>query len=233
MADVISYDSDDYTAEYELPTELPADPIGELQRWLDEAAAAKDKPNPNSMALATVDGDGRPSVRIVLCKKIVSDPGYIVFFTNYNSRKGRELDARPVASAVFHWDTMERQVRVEGTVVRSPGDESDAYFESRRVDRRVGAWASDQSEPIESRDAMLERVAETLMKFGVVSDDGPTAPIPRPPHWGGYRLVVSAIELWIGGPGRIHDRARWTRSVEVSADGVIDASPWSSTRLQP
>ena len=163
------------------------------------------------MALATATPDGRPSVRVVLCKLLVADPGYVVFFTNYQSHKGSELAANPRAAAVFHWDAFGRQVRLEGPIVRSPGTEGDAYFASRALDSRIGAWASLQSQPLDSRKTLLKRVAIEAARFGTH--------VPRPPHWGGYRLWPENVELWIEGPFRVHDRARWTRTLEPQADG--------------
>jgi pyridoxamine 5'-phosphate oxidase len=176
------------------------------------------------MSVATATPDGRPSVRVVLCKHLIVDPGYVVFFTNYHSRKGSELDANPRAAAVLHWDAFGRQVRLEGCIVKSPADESDEYFASRALDSRIGAWASLQSQPLDSRKTLLKRVAAEAARFGTH--------VPRPPHWGGYRLWPETVELWIEGPFRVHDRARWTRTVEPQGDGCA-AGPWSATRLFP
>jgi pyridoxamine 5'-phosphate oxidase len=207
-----------------LPTTLPTDPMPLFAQWFEEARAARAQPNPDAMALATVDGEGRPSVRIVLCKKLVTDPGYLVFFTNYESRKGLELAARPRAAAVFHWDSLGRQLRVEGPVLRSPPDESDEYFASRALDSRIGAWASLQSQPLPSRATLMKRVAAEAARFRVH--------VPRPPHWGGFRLWPEAVEFWIEGPFRVHDRARWQRSL-VPQEAGYAAGPWSATRLYP
>jgi pyridoxamine 5'-phosphate oxidase len=187
------------------------------------------------MVLATVDAHGQPSARVVLCKQIVPEPGYIVFYTNYQSRKGRDLDGNPRAAVVFHWDYRHRQLRAEGRVEPAPERDSDAYFATRPWQSRLGAWASHQSEPVESRRAMAENVAAAARRFGIPYG-GPGTPeprdvsvdVPRPPHWGGYRLVVDAIELWVEGEFRIHDRARWTRGA-----GRSEGAQWSATRLQP
>lgn len=213
-----------------LPDPLPAEPMALFRAWFDEAQAARAQPNPNAMTLATATPDGAPSARIVLCKEILREPEALVFYTNYDSRKGRDLRANPRAAAVFHWDTFDRQVRIEGSIEQSPAAESDAYFASREWQKRVGAWASRQSEPLASRDELAQRVLETVLELGldpVALLNGQPLPIPRPPHWGGFRLIPLAIELWVGGPGRIHDRARWTRA----ADGHGGA--WSATRLFP
>lgn len=184
---------------------------------------------------ATIDPDGRPSARVVLCKELVEKDGYLVFYTNYRGRKGRALEANPRAAAVLHWDHFDRQVRVEGPVVRSPAAESDAYFHSRRWESRVGAWASDQSEPIASRAALLAKVQSTARELGVdlaAGVAGQPVEIERPPHWGGYRLWFDRVELWCGGVGRVHDRAAWTRALTPAGEG-FRAGPWSATRLQP
>jgi len=207
-----------------LPSTLPADPMPLFQEWFDGARKARAQPNPDAMALATASADGQPSVRVVLCKKLVADPGFVVFFTNYDSRKGRELGANPRAAAVFHWDAFGRQARVEGRIVMSPGDESDEYFASRALDSRIGAWASLQSQPLDSRRTLLKRVAAEAARFATH--------VPRPPHWGGYRLWPETVELWIEGPFRVHDRARWTRALAERGDGFAPG-PWSATRLFP
>jgi pyridoxamine 5'-phosphate oxidase len=207
-----------------LPSSLPADPMPLFQEWFDGVRHARSQPNPDGMALATATPDGRPSVRVVLCKILVADPGYVVFFTNYESRKGSELAANPRAAAVFHWDAFGRQVRLEGPIVRSPGPEGDAYFASRALDSRIGAWASLQSQPLDSRKTLLKRVAIEAARHGTH--------VPRPPHWGGYRLWPEQVELWIEGPFRVHDRARWTRTLEPQGDGFAPG-PWQATRLFP
>jgi pyridoxamine 5'-phosphate oxidase len=215
-----------------LPEPLPSNPLEVAARWLAQAWADKNQPNPNAMVLATVDANGQPSARVVLCKEIVAEPGYIVFHTNYRSRKGGELSSNPRAAAVFHWDHVHRQVRVEGQVETLPAAESDAYFRSRAWQSRLGAWASQQSQPLASHDALKTAIAAAAKRFGI-DYAGPgspepetvTADIPRPPNWGGYRLRACAVELWVEGAFRIHDRALWKRSQPEGA--------WSATRLQP
>jgi pyridoxamine 5'-phosphate oxidase len=214
-----------------LPEPLPANPLILASQWLADALARGAQPNPNAMVLATVDPQGRPSARVVLCKDLVADPGFIVFYTNYRSRKGTELTGNPHAAAVFHWDTMHRQVRIEGPVEVMSAADNDAYFETRAWQSRLGAWASQQSQPVESRAAMAAAVAREAKRLGIAYG-GPgtpepeqvTAAVPRPPHWGGFRLRAEAVELWVEGEFRIHDRARWTRS---------QAAAWAATRLQP
>ena len=221
-----------------LPEILPPDPLAVLKQWMAESWQRRLQPNPNAMVLATSEADGRPSARVVLCKDIVAQPGYLVFFTNYLSRKGQQLARNPRAAAVIHWDALHRQVRIEGPVVQAPPNDSDAYFASRPWQSRVGAWASQQSEPVASREILRKAVASTAARFGVpdptqAQDDTGEHTIPRPPHWGGYRLWADSVELWVEGEGRIHDRARWTRELEPRTDGPFSAGPWSATRLQP
>lgn len=207
---------------------LPKEPLALLGRWLDEARSQAVQRNPGAMALATADADGRPSLRTVLCRGFDAETGFVVFYTNRRSQKGRELAARPRAAAQFHWDALQRQARLEGPVVPSPDEESDAYFAGRPRLAQIAAWASDQSEPLASRQALLERLARTAERFGGAA--GPS--LPRPLHWGGYRLFAERIELWVGAEGRAHDRARWERSLEPEGEGFV-GGPWSVTRLQP
>jgi pyridoxamine 5'-phosphate oxidase len=189
------------------------------------------------MVLATVDARGYPSARVVLCKEINPQPGAILFYTNYRSRKGRELEANGRAAVVFHWDHRHRQVRAEGLAEPLSEAENDAYFRTRAWQSRLGAWASEQSEPVASRRALSAAVAAAALRFGIpfegpgaVEPNDVAVDVPRPPHWGGYRLRPEAVELWVEGEFRIHDRARWTRSLDAR-DGV--AAEWSVTRLQP
>ena len=218
---------------------LPADPLAVVREWLAQAQAAHTQPNPNSMVLATSSRDGRPSARVVLCKDVVPQPGYIVFYTNYLSAKGRQLKDNPRAAAVMHWDALHRQVRIEGPVVLAPGEDSDTYFATRAWQSRIGAWASEQSEPIASRNQLLEAVTETARRFGAPTpgspgaDDSLKVTIPRPPHWGGYRLWADTVELWVEGAARIHDRARWQRTLRFTSGSSFKADAWVATRLQP
>jgi pyridoxamine 5'-phosphate oxidase len=182
--------------------------------------------------LSTVDEHGTPDARVVLCKHLVSDPGYVVFFTNYESRKGKQLIARPIATVVFHWDALHRQARMTGRVIKSPSAESDSYFNSRPVGNRIGAWASQQSQPLASRAQLTKQVSEAEQRFGVNSNDA-SGIVPRPPHWGGFRLWPESVELWIEAPGRIHDRALWRRNLTMQDEFTFDCGPWTSTRLNP
>jgi pyridoxamine 5'-phosphate oxidase len=194
--------------------DVDPNPFRQFDKWFKQAVDAQ-LPEPNTMTLATVDARGRPSARIVLIKGV--DERGFVFFTNYESRKGRELAENPHASLLFYWIELERQVRIDGTVVKTSDAESDAYYVSRPLGSRIGAWASEQSKVIESRALLEAREREFSAQYG----ENP----PRPPHWGGYRLIPDAIEFWQGRPSRLHDRLLYTRS-----SGSVD---WTIDRLSP
>ena len=190
------------------------DPFAIARRWLGEAEQAE--PNdPNAIALATVGEGGLPNVRMVLLKEI--EPGAFVFYTNYESVKAREMDAAGAAAFVMHWKSLRRQIRVRGTVTRENGPQADDYYRSRSLPSRLGAWASAQSRPLKSRAALMLEVAKVAAAKGVDP--------PRPPFWGGYRLVPVEIEFWADGANRLHDRFRWSRP----APDV----PWEVIRLSP
>jgi len=223
-----------------LPAELPDNPMSWAEAWLNEAIHRSVQRNPNTMSLATVADDGQVSARVVLCKAFVVDPGYVVFYTNYRSRKIVELQSNPKVAATFHWDALGRQIRLECAAVLSPPDESDTYFATRDWGSQIGAWGSDQSSPLTSRQALKEQVLERARALGVdvsddlqslASDDKPD--ISRPTHWGGVRLWPHTIELWIEGTDRIHDRASWRRSMSAVGDHDFVTGAWTGTRLQP
>lgn len=174
----------------------PADPIAQLKSWLEDAKRTG-LPNPNAMTLATVDPDGRPSARIVLLKGL--DQRGAVFFTNFESRKGAALKAHPRAALLFHWDALNRQARIEGSVTLVTPAESDAYFASRPRESRIAAWASDQSRPARDRVELEKRYEQVQQRFA--GED-----VPRPPHWGGFRVSLDSIEFWQGHEFRMHDR---------------------------
>jgi len=208
--------------------------------WLEEAVEKKVQRNPNSMTAITVSENGQPSGRVVLCKDFVADPGYLVFYTNYRSDKVRDLDSNGGVALVFHWDVFGRQVRIEGEAVHSPAEESDAYFATRDWGSQLGAWGSDQSAPLESRAALVAQVSRRAVKLGlgaaknlksIAVSDRPV--IQRPSHWGGIRVWARRIELWIEGTDRIHDRARWDRSLERTGDDTFTTGEWTGKRLQP
>ena len=215
-----------------LPEPLPREPFTLFKQWFDLAWEKRLQPNANAMVLATVDDEGGPAARVVLCKHLIAEPGFLVFFTNYLSNKGEQLRAHPRASAVFHWDALHRQVRVTGPVVKSPAQESDEYFALRPLASRVGAWASRQSAPLASRAQLTQQVDEVLQRYGIAVD-ATEGNIPRPPHWGGLRLWPETVELWIEGPGRVHDRAVWTRKLQPQDATTFLGGAWTSTRLNP
>ena len=190
------------------------DPFAIARRWLEEATKTELN-DPNAMALASVGADGMPNVRIVLLKEIETDA--FVFYTNYDSAKGQELASSGKAAFVLHWKSLRRQIRVRGTVEKEDGLQADAYYDSRALESRIGAWASAQSRPIEDRAALMSRVEEAEARHG----DTPT----RPPFWGGFRITPFEIEFWADGAHRLHDRFRWTRADRAAA--------WTTTRLSP
>ena len=188
------------------------DPLRQFQTWLEQAIQAG-VPEPNAMTLATVGADGRPSTRVVLIKG--ADERGLVWFTNYESRKGRELASNPMAALQFHWVELERVVRIEGRVEFASAEESDRYYASRPLDSRIGAWASPQSQPISSRAVLVANAAKAAVRHGL----NPS----RPPHWGGYRLVPDRWEFWQGRRSRLHDRVRYN----------LEAAGWARQRLAP
>lgn len=192
---------------------LRDDPLDLFRAWLEEAKVGEIN-DPTGMALATVDADGLPDLRMVLLKDY--DRRGFVFYTNFESAKGRELLATPKAALLFHWKSLRRQVRVRGPVSEVTEAEADAYFASRPRDSRIGAWASDQSRPLEGRFTLEKRVAEYALKFGL-------GEIPRPPHWSGFRVTPQEIEFWKDGAFRLHDRMLYRRA----GDG------WETARLYP
>ncbi|MBS2038486.1 pyridoxamine 5'-phosphate oxidase [bacterium] len=194
--------------------ELDLDPLLEFQKWFT-LAADREPFEANAMTLATADGSGRPSARVVLLKEL--DASGFVFFTNYESSKAQDLLQNPRAALVFYWAAQHRQVRVEGSLEKVTPGESDAYFATRPRGAQLGAWASRQSRPIESREEFQKLLAQVELRF-----PEPT-PVPRPEHWGGYRVVPDRIEFWQGQPSRLHDRIEYTRT----------AQGWARQRLMP
>jgi len=190
------------------------DPFALARRWLDDASA-REPADPNAIALASVDKDGMPNVRMVLLKEIALDD--FVFYTNYDSQKGQEIAQSGKAAFVMHWKSLARQIRVRGTVTREDGPVADAYYQSRSLKSRLGAWASQQSQPLASRAALMAQVAKVTAKHGTKPD--------RPPFWGGFRIKPVEIEFWADGDFRLHNRFRWSRG-ETQAE-------WQITRLSP
>jgi pyridoxamine 5'-phosphate oxidase len=195
------------------------DPLRQFQHWMQQAIQGQ-LPEPTAMTLATVGADGRPSTRVVLVKGI--DERGLVWYTNYESRKGHELAAHPFAALQFHWVELERVVRIEGRVERTSDAESDAYFASRPLDSRLGAWASPQSQVIASRAVLVANAAKASARFALNP--------PRPPHWGGFRLVPERWEFWQGRKSRLHDRLRYRLAAEGEGEGPAG---WVRERLAP
>jgi pyridoxamine 5'-phosphate oxidase len=204
----------DYTLQDLSETGVDPNPFIQFKQWFDQALAAQ-LPEPNAMTIATATPYGKPSARMVLLKDF--DQRGFVFFTNYNSRKGQELSENPQAALVFWWAELERQVRITGKVEKVSQAESDGYFYSRPENSRLGAWASYQSEVIASREDLEQRLQDLQHKYE-------TQEIPRPPHWGGLRVIPTEIEFWQGRPSRLHDRLLYTH---------LDNGNWKIERLSP
>jgi pyridoxamine 5'-phosphate oxidase len=206
-------DHRDFTRSRLHEDELAANPFVQFQRWVDDAVAAKIL-DWETITVATVSRDGIPSARTLFLRE-ADDRGF-VFYTNYESRKGQQLAVNPHAAMVIHWRELERQITIEGIVERTSSEESDAYFASRPLQSQLGAWASQQSQPLDSAETLAARVEEYRARFA-------GGAVPRPTHWGGYRLVPNRIEFWQGGPGRLHDRFVYLRRDNV----------WTWNRLNP
>lgn len=216
-------------ASHDLPAVAPTDPLPLLIGWLADAQRSGRYDDANAMTLATATADGAPSARIVLCKAIEDAPPAIVFYTSYESRKGRELEANPRAAAVFHWPHAKRQARIEGVVARVTPEESDAYFRTRPLLSRIGAVASHQSAALGSRTELLE----AAMK--VAGHAALRGGVERPEHWGGYRLNMTALELWSAHEGRLHDRLRWRRAAaeRMPETAGLTRPTWMAERVSP
>lgn len=208
-----------------LPDPLPNDPMPLVDRWLEEARGLTLR-NPGALAIATADAAGRPSVRFVLLKHLAVGKGYLVFYTNYGSRKARELEASGRAAGAMYWESLGRQLRFEGPVVRSPADESDAYFASRPRGSQLNAWTSKQSQRLEDPGDLRRRLER------LDGELAGQAAVTRPPFWGGYRLWIESVELWCEGVDRFHERARYSREL-VGADDGFRGDAWRLVRLQP
>ena len=204
----------DYTLEGLSEDEVSPNPFKQFTVWFNQALSAQ-LPEPNAMTVATATPDGKPSARIVLLKDF--DERGFVFYTNYLSHKGLELTNNPQAALVFWWAQLERQVRICGMVEQVSADESDKYFYSRPLNSRLGAWASEQSQAIASRDILEQRLQELQLKYQ-------NQDVPRPPHWGGWRVIPREIEFWQGRTSRLHDRLRYT---------LVGSGNWQIERLSP
>lgn len=208
-------------------------------RWLDEAVEAAVQPNPSAMTLATVGSEGRASARVVLVKGLDRTCGYAEFYTNHVSRKARELAGNAWAAGVMHWDLLGRQLRFEGPVVKSPGADSDAYFSKRTWRSQINAWASRQSHTITDPASLEKKARELADRFGMPDPFGDTddvtegATVPRPPFWGGYRFWFAAVEIWLSGQDRFHERVRFERSLDAADAHSFRTGRWSQFRLQP
>ena len=213
MPSAISDLRNEYTLNGLDSADVSVDPVVQFRQWFDAALSAG-LPEPNAMHLSTITADGHPDGRIVLLKD-VSETGF-VFYTNYESRKGRELTDHPFASLTFFYPELERQIRIEGRVEKVSAGESDAYFSSRPRGSQIGAWVSHQSEVIENRDVLETRQHELEVRFA-------GQPVPRPPYWGGFRVVPTALEFWQGRPSRLHDRIRYR----------LENGSWLIERLSP
>ena len=229
-----------------LPAVLPVEPFGLVMEWMRLAAGAeggqKVQPNPNAMTLATVDRQGVPSVRVVLARGVDAARGIVTLYTNYTSEKGRaigEIAGARVAIGFF-WDDLDRQVCIRGRAGRTTDAESDAYFNHRPVLSRIAAWASNQSQPLSSREQLLKQNEEAEKRFGYVKGMSAAAEaelvVPRPAWWGGVRVYAESVQLWRGHSNRLHDRAEWSRELTAAqVDGVSGfvGGAWRVTRLQP
>ena len=218
-----------------LSQSMTQNPLLLLQSWFNEAMELDLQPNPDTMAIATSNSQGLPNVRMVLCKEINTEEGYVVFYTNYDSVKSMEIKENPKCSALFHWDKLGYQIRIRGEILQSTDKENDAYFASRHLGSQVGAWASNQSNPVEDRQALDDQFRKILDRFNLTSESitRNEQKIPRPPHWGGYRLWIEEIEFWLNQKDRLHDRLHFRRALTISNEGIETEKKWAVKRLQP
>ena len=187
------------------------------------------------MSISTVDSMGCPNSRMVLCKEINEDLGYLVFYTNYNSEKSKEIESHNNCSALFHWDPLGYQVRVRGKLIKSPNHESDNYFSTRKVGSQLSAWASNQSDQVENRESLDDQFQKIMKRFNIQDEDldSTEIEIPRPDFWGGYRIWINEIELWLNQSERFHDRLSFKRDLIETPSGFDAENHWVVKRLQP
>ena len=218
-----------------LSQSMTQNPLLLLQSWFNEALELDLQPNPDTMVIATSNSQGLPNVRMVLCKEINTEEGYVVFYTNYNSVKSMEIKENPKCSALFHWDKLGYQIRIRGEILQSPDEENDAYFASRHLGSQVGAWASNQSNPVVDRQALDDQFRKILDRFNLTNESitRNEKKIPRPPHWGGYRLWIEEIEFWLNQKDRLHDRLHFKRALTISSEDIETEKNWTVKRLQP
>ena len=212
-------------------------PLQVMAQWLREAQTSSARRNPLAMALATATADGIPSVRMVLLKGFAEQQGYVNFYTHHESRKGTEISVTQRAAGVLYWEEFGgRQLRIEGPVRRSSNDESDRYFASRPVHSQLNAWVSQQSRTLEDPASLPALATQKANEFGITAaalQDGGPQEIPRPSHWGGYRIWIDRLELWSEGAGRFHDRYCYTRTLKQQEDESFVGTNWQATRLHP
>ena len=210
-------------------------PVLILKEWMDEVVESKIQPNPNSMSISTIDANNRPNSRMVLCKEINEELGYLVFYTNYQSNKSKEIGVNNECSGLFHWDTFGYQVRVRGIIVKSPEVESDNYFATRDIGSQLSAWASHQSQIVEDRESLDNQFQQAMDKFNLKESELESLDIniPRPEFWGGYRIWIREIELWLNQKDRFHDRLLFTRKLDTTTSGIEASNHWVIKRLQP
>ena len=210
-------------------------PVLILKEWMDEVLQSKIQPNPNSMSISTIDANNRPNSRMVLCKEINEELGYLVYYTNYQSNKSKEIEVNNECSGLFHWDTFGYQVRVRGIIVKSPEVESDNYFATRDIGSQLSAWASHQSQIVEDRESLDDQFQQAMDKFNLKDSELESSDIniPRPEFWGGYRIWIREIELWLNQKDRFHDRLLFTRKLVATTSGIEASNHWVIKRLQP
>lgn len=209
-------------------------PLSTLQDWMEKVSDSNAQPNPNCMSVSTVDSNGLPNTRMVLCKELNTEEGHLTFYTNYSSIKSKELESNAKCSALFHWDKFGLQVRIRGTAIRCTDSKNDAYFSSRDLGSQIAAWASDQSKEIESLEMMDNSYQIIMDKFSIGNlENNSEKKIPRPDFWGGYEIWVEEIELWKNQKNRFHDRLKFTRNINIKNGNIDPDKKWNVIRIQP